>query len=229
MITILIAALAASSAIFSALYFQSKKNSERLESKAEALSSENNDLKCEIVRLEEGSDDSMNPLTTENIVDFLKYEVGTDVEVLDEMEMINFKVGNYTYNIDCSRLPQQFVIRTAFRTEGSNVNWDAFKRAAQEVMSELVMVKAFVDVDEGFDFTIVSTTHTVAALRADYYFFISLLQDAARALNFAYGQIMEQDYPDEFASLQDVNAAENIEDLAVRMGEMAAGQPKVIS
>ena len=50
-ITIIISALTAAAAIFAVLFFQDRKDAKKYESKAESLSKELNDLRCELARI----------------------------------------------------------------------------------------------------------------------------------------------------------------------------------
>ena len=66
-ITIIISALTAAAAIFAVLFFQDRKDAMKYESKAESLSKELNDLRCDFARRENNGGDAMVPLTRENI------------------------------------------------------------------------------------------------------------------------------------------------------------------
>ena len=91
------------------------------------------------------------------------------------------------------------------------------------------MVKLHVNPNDGYDFLIVSTTHTIAALREDYDFFMSLIFDAERKLREEYWKIMEIVHPEECVDKQhDVHTA-NVEDLATKITQMSADRSKVQS
>ena len=229
-ITIIISALTAAAAIFAVLFFQDRKDAKKYESKAESLSKELNDLRCELARREISGPEAMIPLTRENIAEFLKMKTAGEVDISEDDNMIFFVVNGEPYHIDCVRLPQQFMLRKAyFRTDGACVHWDILEQAAIQTMKDLVMVKIYVNPNAGYGFCIVSTTHTIAALREDYDFFMSLISDAERKLREEYWKIMESVHPEECVDEeQDVHTT-NFEDFATKMAQMSAEQKKVQS
>ena len=229
-ITIIISVLAAAAAIFAVMFFQDRKDAKKYESKAESLSKELNDLRCDLARREISGGEAMIPLTRENIAEFLKMKTTGKVDISEDENMIFFVVNGEPYHIDCARLPQQFMLRkTYFGTDGACVHWDILEQAAIQTMKDLVMVKIYVSLNEGYGFSIVSTTHTIAALREDYDFFISLIFDAERKLREEYWKIMEIVHPEECVDKQhDVHTA-NIEDIATKMAQMSADQSKMQS
>ena len=229
-ITIIISALTAAAAIFAVLFFQDRKDAKKYESKAESLSKELNDLRCELARREISGGEAMIPLTRENIAEFLKMKTTGEVDISEDENMIFFVVNGEPYHIDCVRLPQQFMLRKAyFRTDGACVHWDILEQAAIQTMKDLVMVKIYVNPNAGYGFCIVSTTHTIAALREDYDFFMSLISDAERKLREEYWKIMEKVHPEECMDKHhDVHTA-NIEDIATKMAQMSADQSKMQS
>ena len=144
--------------------------------------------------------------------------------------MIFFVVNGEPYHIDCVRLPQQFMLRKAyFRTDGACVHWDILEQAAIQTMKDLVMVKIYVNPNAGYGFCIVSTTHTIAALREDYDFFMSLISDAERKLREEYWKIVERVHPEDCVDKQQEAAPTNVEDFAMKRAQMSADQSKVQS
>ena len=229
-ITIIISALTAAAAIFAVLFFQDRKDAKKYESKAESLSKELNDLRCDLARRENNGGDAMVPLTRENIAEFLKREKTGEVEISEDANVILYVVNGERYHIECSRLPQQFMLRKAyFRTDGAAVHWDILEQAAIQTMKDLVMVKLHVNPNDGYDFMIVSTTHTIAALREDYDFFMSLIFDAERKLREEYWKIMKVVHPEACVDEQHDEHSVNIEDFATKMAQMSAEQKKVQS
>ena len=113
--------------------------------------------------------------------------------------------------------------------EGADVHWDILEQAAIQTMKDLVMVKLHVNPNEGYDFMIVSTTHTIAALREDYDFFMSLISDAERKLREEYWKIMEVVHPEACVDEQHDEHSVNIEDFATKMAQMSAEQKKMQS
>ena len=229
-ITIIISALTAAAAIFAVLFFQDRKAAKKYESKAESLSKELNDLRCELARREISGPEAMIPLTRENIAEFLKMKTTGEIDISEDDNMIFFVVNGEPYHIDCIRLPQQFMLRKAyFITDGACVHWDILEQAAIQTMKDLVMVKIYVNPNAGYGFCIVSTTHTIAALREDYDFFMSLISDAERKLREEYWKIMEVVHPEACVAEQHDEHSVNIEDFATKMAQMSAEQKKVQS
>ena len=229
-ITIIISALTAAAAIFAVLFFQDRKDAKKYESKAESLSRELNDLRCQLARREISGGDAMIPLTRENIAEFLKMKTTGEIDISEDDNMIFFVVNGEPYHIDCVRLPQQFMLRKAyFRTDGACVHWDILEQAAIQTMKDLVMVKIYVNPNAGYGFCIVSTTHTIAALREDYDFFMSLISDAERKLREEYWKIVERVHPEDCVDKQQEAAPTNVEDFAMKMAQMSADQSKMQS
>ena len=229
-ITIIISTLTAVAAIFAVLFFQDRKDAMKYESKAESLSKELNDLRCDLARRENNGGDAMVPLTRENIAEFLKREKTGEVEISEDSNVILYVVNGERYHIECSRLPQQFILRKGYGgMERAAVHWDILEQAAIQTMKDLVMVKLHVNQKEGYDFMIVSTTHTIAALREDYDFFMSLISDAERKLREEYWKIMEVVHPEACVDEQHDEHSVNIEDFATKMAQMSAEQKKVQS
>lgn len=229
-ITIIISALTAAAAIFAVLFFHDRKDAKKYESKAESLSKELNDLRCDLARREISGGDTMIPLTCDNIAEFLKREKTGEVEISEDSNVILYVVNGERYHIECSRLPQQFILRKGYGgMERAAVHWDILEQAAIQTMKDLVMVKIYVNPNAGYGFCIVSTTHTIAALREDYDFFMSLISDAERKLREEYWKIMEIVHPEECVDKHhDVHTA-NIEDIATKMAQMSADQSKMQS
>lgn len=229
-ITIIISALTAAAAIFAVLFFQDRKDAKKYELKAESLSKELNDLRCELARREISGGEAMIPLTRENIAEFLKMKTTGEVEISEDSNVILYVVNGERYHIECSRLPQQFILRKGYGgMERAAVHWDILEQAAIQTMKDLVMVKIYVNPNAGYGFCIVSTTHTIAALREDYDFFMSLISDAERKLREEYWKIMEIVHPEECVDKHhDVHTA-NIEDIATKMAQMSADQSKMQS
>ena len=229
-ITIIISTLTAVAAIFAVLFFQDRKDAMKYESKAESLSKELNDLRCDLARRENNGGDAMVPLTRENIAEFLKREKTGEVEISEDSNVILYVVNGERYHIECSRLPQQFILRKGYGgMERAAVHWDILEQAAIQTMKDLVMVKLHVNPNDGYDFMIVSTTHTIAALREDYDFFMSLIFDAERKLREEYWKIMEVVHPEACVDEQHETVPTNVEDFAMKMAQMSAEQKKVQS
>ena len=83
-ITFLVAVLSAVAAIFAVMFFQDRKAAKKYESKAESLSKELNDLRCELARREISGGEAMIPLTRENIAEFLKMKTTGEVDISED-------------------------------------------------------------------------------------------------------------------------------------------------
>ena len=228
--SVIITILAAVAAIFAVMYFQDRKDARKYESKAESLSKELNDLRCDLARRENDGVDNVTPLTKENIAEFLRREKTGDVEIIEEDNLILYAVNGTKYNIDCSRLPQQFILRKGYGgMEGSDIHWDILEQASVQTMKNLIMVKMHVTPNHGLEYLIVSTTHTIAALREDYEFLMALISDAERTLHDEYWKIMKVMHPDECVDEQQETAPSDMEDYAVKMAKISADQKKIQS
>ena len=103
-ITIIISTLTAVAAIFAVLFFQDRKDAMKYESKAESLSKELNDLRCDLARRESSGGDTMIPLTCDNIAEFLKREKTGEVEISEDSNVILYVVNGERYRDTC-KLP----------------------------------------------------------------------------------------------------------------------------
>ena len=92
-ITFLVAVLSAVAAIFAVMFFQDRKDAKKYESKAESLSKELNDLRCDFARREISGGEAMIPLTRENIAEFLKMKTAGEVDISEDDNMIFFVVN----------------------------------------------------------------------------------------------------------------------------------------
>lgn len=228
--SLILAVLTAVAAVFAALFFQNRKDVRKYETKSESLSRELSDMKCEFARRESICGDALVHLTRENIADFLKREKTCEVEVSDELNVVSFVVNGRHCSIDCSRLPQQFILRTGYGgMEGKDIHWDILEQASVKTTKDLVMVKLHVTPNVGFGFMIVSTTHTIAALREDYDFFMSLIDDADRNIHEEYRKIMENEHPEECAAVQQEPVIDDIEDYARKIAAITPDQKKMQS
>lgn len=193
---IIIAALAAASAAFAALFFRGRGEAARQESRAEALSREASDLRCQIARMEERDGGYMKPLTKESIEAFLKKEVAPKVRTSGE-SMVVFETDS-TYVIDCGRLPQQVILRKWYGVDKGSMRWDVAWKASLEVAQRLVMVKMHVDPeDSSYDFMVVSTDRTVGSLRQNFPDYMSIIADAEKLFGERYREILARDYPED--------------------------------
>lgn len=227
-ITIIIAVLAAAAAVFAVLFFQDRKDARKYESKADSLTRELSELRCELARMESSSGNVVIPLTKENIAEFLRREKTGEVEVPEDANIVIFNVNGERYHIDCSRLPHQLILRKGYGgMDDADIHWDILERAAVETSRALVMVKMHVNAEDGYDFMIVSTTHTVAGLREDYDFFMSLISDAERKVREEYWRIMEIEHPEECKD--DDDSSPSAEDVAMKMAQIAGDRKKVQS
>lgn len=216
MISILIAILSATAAIFAALFFHDRKRSSKYESKAEQLNTEIADLRCKLARQETICGGYTEPLYKDALIQFLRKEKTNEVELTDDGEQIVFTLGGERYHISTLRLPQQFILRKGWNLEGSNIHFDILGRAAAEVTDGLVMVKVRVIEDDSYDFLIVSADHSVASLRENFDFYMSLIADGERKLREEYWRIMEIEHPEECHDSEE-NKGNDMNEMAMRM------------
>lgn len=229
-VTVIIAALAVASAVLALLFLQDRNQARKFETKADSLAEELGELKCELARSGGARSDAMAPLTAESIAEFLNKEKGGDPEIMKESGLVAFELGGERYFIDCSRLPQQFILRKGYGgMEETDVHWNILEQAAIQTMKDLVMVKMHVSPNKGYDFMIVSTTHTIASLREDFDFFMSLIADAERKVLEEYWKIMGIMHPKECLDVQHEAGPANGEDFVMKMAQMSAERKKVQS
>ena len=229
-VTVIMAALAVTSAVFAVLFLQDRNQARKFETKADSLAEELGELKCELARSGGARSDAMAPLTAESIAEFLNKEKGGEPEIMKESGLVAFELGGERYFIDCSRLPQQFILRKGYGgMEETDVHWNILEQAAIQTMKDLVMVKMHVSPNKGYDFMIVSTTHTIASLREDFDFFMSLIADAERKVLEEYWKIMEIMHPEECLDVQHEAGPANGEDFVMKMAQMSAERKKVQS
>lgn len=227
--TIIIALLAASAAVYANKFFQNRKDAQKYEAKADSLTRELSDLRCELARKENNPDDATVPLTKETIVDFLKREKTGEVIESPDKDRIIFDMKD-RYYIDCSRLPQQFIILKGYRgIKDVDIHWDILEQAAMKVTMRVVMVKMHVKANESYNFMIVSTTRTVAGLREDFEFFLSVIADAERKLEEEYWKIMEILHPEECVDEQENTDSAKVEDFTTKMAKMSGNRKKIQS
>lgn len=110
-ISIIIMALAVTTAVFAVLYFQDRSESEKYEKRADSLSSELVDLKCQMARIETQYGDSLAPINAERVAEFLRMENAADVSITEKSEAVFFTFSNERFMVDCRRLPQMIAVR----------------------------------------------------------------------------------------------------------------------
>lgn len=231
-ITIIIAALAAASSAFAVLFFRGRCDAARQEYRAETLSKEASDLRCQVARLEERDGGYMKPLTKENIAEYLRKEVAPKVDVSHE-NMVVFET-DATYLIDCGRLPQQVILRKGYGVDKGSVHWEAAREASLAVVDSLVMVRMHVNPEDcSYDFMIVSADRTVGSLRQNMPEYMSIIAEAEKLFSERYREILVRDYPEvaerleadaRLESAAGMAAVETLESAAPEMDQKTARQ-----
>jgi len=227
--TILLTLLAVLAAVFGTLYFQTKKHSDIIDQKIDALSEENNTLKLNLASRDVEDGGYRQLLTKENIMEFLRNGKANKVESRDSL--IRFEVGDSSYLIDTDRLPRQLSLRKGYDMTDSDIDWDVLEAAGNAVTEELVMVKVSVDEEyKNYVFYIVSADRYLGSLKDNYEFYMSILVDAESRLATVYHQMMEIAHP-ELADEQDEQqtSPESIDDLAKRIASSSPEGEKIQS
>lgn len=108
-------ALAITTAVFAALYFQDRADAEKYEKHADSLSAELMELKCQIARNETQSGDSLAPINAERVAEFLRMENTADVAITEISEAVFFTFYMKRFMVDFRRLPQLITV---------SIDWD---------------------------------------------------------------------------------------------------------
>lgn len=219
--SILIVVLSATAALFATLFFTNRKAASKYEGKADQLSSEMIRLREELSGVRATAGTRKQPVKVDLIKEFLEQTQGLDCKVFGEGDLISFRLGDSTYHIDTRRLPQQVAIRKGYNMENQeNVDWDAVRRAALDVMDGLVMIKMNVDPEEkSFDYYIVSPDRSMDNFQSNFEFYIGLIADAEKLFYDKYTEYKEEE--------QDVSA--RIDEMAAEVASKHQGSQKMMS
>ena len=196
-ISIIIMALAVTTAVFAVLYFQDRSESEKYEKRADSLSSELVDLKCQMARIETQSSDSLVPINAERVAEFLRMENAADVSITEKSEAVFFTFSNERFMVDCRRLPQMVVVRIDWDLKESFYGHiDIVEHLASEVTNQFVMVKASVDKEAALlSFYIVSSDRTMAAFKGNFSMYMSIFSAADEMFNEKYRKVVGNEHP----------------------------------
>lgn len=196
-ISIIIMALAVTIAVFAVLYFQDRSESEKYEKRADSLSSELVDLKCQMARIETQSSDSLVPINAERVAEFLRMENAADVSITEKSEAVFFTFSNERFMVDCRRLPQMIAVRIDWDLKESFYgHLDIAERLASEITNQFAMVKASVDKEASLlSFYIVSSDRTMAAFKGNFSMYMSIFSAADEMFNEKYRKVVGNEHP----------------------------------
>lgn len=190
-------ALAITTAVFAALYFQDRADAEKYEKRADSLSAELMELKCQMARIETQYGDSLVSINAERVAEFLRMENAADVSITEKSEAVFFTFSKERFMVDCRRLPQMVVVRIDWDLKESFYgHLDIVEHLASEVTNQFVMVKASVDKEAALlSFYIVSSDRTMAAFKGNFSMYMSIFSAADEMFNERYRKIMENEHP----------------------------------
>lgn len=191
--TIAIAALSVCSALLALMYFQNRNAAKKYECKSESLAETVADLRAELTGMKAQDGKSVSLLTPESLLDFLTNERGFQAEYDEESSWMTFTNGDHKFSIQCSRLPQQVILRNGYgRMEDADVDWNVMRECAHKVADELVMVKMNVEDNDFYDYYIVGTDRTLETFRINFEFYMSILHDAEVKFHDLYMKTIDQ-------------------------------------
>lgn len=184
-------------AVFAVLYFQDRAEAEKCEKRADSLSAELVELKCQMARIETQYGDSLASINAERVAEFLRMENTADVSITEKSEAVFFTFSNERFMVDCRRLPQMVVVRIDWDLKESFYgHLDIVEHLASEVTNQFVMVKASVDKEAALlSFYIVSSDRTMAAFKGNFSMYMSIFSAADEMFNERYRKIMENEHP----------------------------------
>lgn len=183
--------------VFAVLYFQDRAEAEKYEKRADSLSAELVELKCQMARIETQSSDSLVPINAERVAEFLRMENAADVLITEKSEAVFFTFSNERFMVDCRRLPQMIAVRIDWDLKDASCgHLDMAERLAWEATNQFVMVKASVDKEAALlSFYIVSSDRTMAAFKGNFSMYMSIFSAADEMFNERYRKIMENEHP----------------------------------
>lgn len=190
-------ALAVTTAVFAALYFQDRADAEKYEKRADSLSAELVELKCQMARIETQSGDSLAPINAERVAEFLRMENTADVAITEKSEAVFFTFYMKRFMVDFRRLPQLITVSIDWDLKDSFYgHLDMAERLASEITNQFAMVKASVDKEAAsLSFYIVSSDRTMAAFKGNFNMYMSIFSAADEMFNERYRKIMENEHP----------------------------------
>ena len=182
-------ALAVTTAVFAVLYFQDRAESEKYEKRADSLSTELVELKCQMARIETQYGDSLAPINAERVAEFLRMEGAADVAITEKSEAVFFTFSSERFLVDCRRLPQMIAVRIDWNLKDSSYSQlDVAERLALEVTNQFAMAASL-------SFYIVSSDRTMAAFKGNFDMYMSIFSAADEMFNERYRKIVGNEHP----------------------------------
>lgn len=176
--TIITAVLVAAASVFTVMYFREKKTDH----------TGNNVL-----------------LTPEVILEFLREERGIKAEYDSSTGILLFFIGDYMFNINCSRVPQYFILYKGFNMTDKDYDWNALKESSYKVQEKIMLVKMNVDSDDrSCCFYITGMDRTLASLRVNFDVYMQLISEAERMFSDEYRAITKNEDDGPSASYADM-------------------------
>lgn len=190
-------ALAVMTSVFAVLYFQDRAEAEKYEKRADSLSAELVELKCQMARIETQYGDSLASINAERVAEFLRMENTADVSITEKLEAVFFTFSNERFMVDCRRLPQMVVVRIDWDLKESFYgHLDIVEHLASEVTNQFAMIKASVDKEAALlSFYIVSSDRTMAAFKGNFSMYMSIFSAADEMFNEKYRKVVGNEHP----------------------------------
>ena len=186
---ILISISVAVAAVFTALYLSDRRRIIRFENENGYMQTRIADLKAELAGCKASLEGRRYVTTADGLKTFLENERGYDCTLSEDNETLLFKSGEEVFHIDCSRLPQQVILRKGYNAKDSEIEWDILEAASLEVNRNLIMVKMHVIPDSSYDYMIVSMDRTMDSFIGNFDTYMSILRDAERMSVEKYHEI----------------------------------------
>lgn len=184
--TILILFLAAVAAVFASLSLSDRKDKARYEAKSNELSSEVMRLREELAQ-SKVSGTRRQLIRKDLILEYLRDEAGLECELMEDRDLIIFKIGDERYHVNTDRLPRQVHLRKGYNVGDADVDWDAMEKAALAVADDLIMVKMNVDRENRtYEYYVVSPDRTIGNFASNFEFYVGLFGDAERCFADRY-------------------------------------------
>ena len=221
MTAILICALAVAVLVLGLLYCEAVKDRKKAEGETRACHEEAASLREEA----EKSRKELEGVTPESLFRYLTEERGWQATYNSSDGIIAFSIGDESYRLRVDRLPQMHLSK-GYRLGEDDVDWDDLVVASLRTSDELIMVKFNVWRGQAYDMYVTSFESTMGGVRQFFDNYVSVIEDAEKALAKHYNGIRDS----RKAETQSPAQPQSMEEMAVKMAEnMPAERKSVLS